>query len=180
MLSVDMTRVTVPRQTIDIAELNWIEIEKNKTKRIGQARIQGVGAGARAHPWDGVSQCKTHYSIAFEHQSTSPLENSHVTNFWWDRRSYIHRDHCIVSIRSVCDLTCQWQTCRPQPTLKFQLTHEPGPCIDRRHCALKLLHETMRDNETRDIALSPLSRALVASSRDDVRRAWSYFFPSLH
>ena len=32
----------------------------------------------------------------------------------------------------------------------------------------------------RDGFISPLSRALVASSRVDVRRAWSYFFPSLH
>ena len=28
-----------------------------------QARIQGVGAGARAHPWGGVSPFKMHYSI---------------------------------------------------------------------------------------------------------------------
>ena len=28
-----------------------------------------MGAGARAHPWGGVSPFKTHYSIAFEHQS---------------------------------------------------------------------------------------------------------------
>ena len=34
----------------------------------GQARIQGVGAGARAHPWGGVSPFKMHYSIAFKHQ----------------------------------------------------------------------------------------------------------------
>ena len=34
-----------------------------------QARIQGVGAGARAHPWDGVSPFKMHYSIAFKHHS---------------------------------------------------------------------------------------------------------------
>ena len=33
-----------------------------------QARIQGVGAGARAHPWGGVSPFKMHYSIAFKHQ----------------------------------------------------------------------------------------------------------------
>ena len=28
-----------------------------------------MGAGARAHPWDGVSPFKMHYSIAFKHQS---------------------------------------------------------------------------------------------------------------
>ena len=33
-----------------------------------QARIQGVGAGARAHPWGGVSPFKMHYSTAFKHQ----------------------------------------------------------------------------------------------------------------
>ena len=33
-----------------------------------QARIQGVGAGARAHPWGGVSPFKMHYSIRFKHQ----------------------------------------------------------------------------------------------------------------
>ena len=33
-----------------------------------QARIQGVGAGAGAHPWDGVSPFKMHYSAAFKHQ----------------------------------------------------------------------------------------------------------------
>ena len=32
-------------------------------------RIQGVGAGARAHPWGGVSPFEMHYSIAFKHQS---------------------------------------------------------------------------------------------------------------
>ena len=34
-----------------------------------QARIQGVGAGARAHPWDGVSPFKMHYSVACKNQS---------------------------------------------------------------------------------------------------------------
>ena len=34
-----------------------------------QARIQGVGAGARAHPWGGVSPFKMHYSVAFKNQS---------------------------------------------------------------------------------------------------------------
>ena len=34
-----------------------------------QARIQGVGAGGRAHPWGGVSPFKMHYSIALMHQS---------------------------------------------------------------------------------------------------------------
>ena len=34
-----------------------------------QAPIQGVGAGARAHPWEGVSPFKMLYSIAFKHQS---------------------------------------------------------------------------------------------------------------
>ena len=34
-----------------------------------QARIQGVGARARAHPWGEVSPFKMHYSIAFKHQS---------------------------------------------------------------------------------------------------------------
>ena len=34
-----------------------------------QARIQGVGAGARAHPRGGVSPFKMQYSIAFKHQS---------------------------------------------------------------------------------------------------------------
>ena len=29
----------------------------------------GVGAGAGAHPWGGVSPFKIHYSIAFKHQS---------------------------------------------------------------------------------------------------------------
>ena len=33
-----------------------------------QARIQGVGAGARGHPWGGVSPFKMHYSIAFKRQ----------------------------------------------------------------------------------------------------------------
>ena len=33
-----------------------------------RVRIQGVGAGARAHPWGGVSPFKMHYSIAFKHQ----------------------------------------------------------------------------------------------------------------
>ena len=33
-----------------------------------QARIQGVGAGAGAHPWSGVSPFKMHYSIAFKYQ----------------------------------------------------------------------------------------------------------------
>ena len=33
-----------------------------------QARIQGVGAGARANPWGGVSPFEMHYSIAFKHQ----------------------------------------------------------------------------------------------------------------
>ena len=33
-----------------------------------QARIQGVGAGARAHPWGRVSPFRMHYSIAFKHQ----------------------------------------------------------------------------------------------------------------
>ena len=39
------------------------------TKRGSQARIQGVGAGAGAHPWGGVSPLKMHDSIAFMHQS---------------------------------------------------------------------------------------------------------------
>ena len=34
-----------------------------------QARIQGVGARARAHPSGGVSPFKIHYSIVFKHQS---------------------------------------------------------------------------------------------------------------
>ena len=34
-----------------------------------QARIQGVGDGAGAHPWRGVSPLKMHDSIAFMHQS---------------------------------------------------------------------------------------------------------------
>ena len=34
-----------------------------------QARIQGVGAGAGAHPWGGVSPFKMRYSIAYKHQS---------------------------------------------------------------------------------------------------------------
>ena len=36
-----------------------------------QARIQEVGAGAHAHPWDGDSpfKFKMHYSITFEYQS---------------------------------------------------------------------------------------------------------------
>ena len=36
-----------------------------------EARIQGVGAGARAHPWGGVSPFKIHNSIlvAFKRQS---------------------------------------------------------------------------------------------------------------
>ena len=33
-----------------------------------QARIQGVGAGAGAHPWGGVPPFKMHYSIVFKHQ----------------------------------------------------------------------------------------------------------------
>ena len=33
-----------------------------------QARIQGVGAGSRAHPWGGVSPFKMHYSKAFKDQ----------------------------------------------------------------------------------------------------------------
>ena len=33
-----------------------------------QARIQGVGAGAGAHPWDGDSPLKIYRSIAFKHQ----------------------------------------------------------------------------------------------------------------
>ena len=33
-----------------------------------QARIQGMGARVGAHPWDGISPFKIHYSIAFEHQ----------------------------------------------------------------------------------------------------------------
>ena len=32
-------------------------------------RIHEVGAGARAHPWGGVSPFKMHYLTAFEHQS---------------------------------------------------------------------------------------------------------------
>ena len=36
---------------------------------VQQARIQGVGAGARAHPWGAVSPLKMNYSIAFKHQS---------------------------------------------------------------------------------------------------------------
>ena len=34
-----------------------------------QARILGVGAGARAHPWGWVSPLKMHYTIAFKRQS---------------------------------------------------------------------------------------------------------------
>ena len=33
-----------------------------------QAQIQGVGTGARAHPWDVVSPFKMHYSMALKHQ----------------------------------------------------------------------------------------------------------------
>ena len=33
-----------------------------------QARIQGVGAGAGAHPWSGVSSFKMHYSTSFKYQ----------------------------------------------------------------------------------------------------------------
>ena len=33
-----------------------------------QARIQGVGAGAGAHPWNGVSPFKIHHTMAFGHQ----------------------------------------------------------------------------------------------------------------
>ena len=33
-----------------------------------QARIQGVGAGASAHLWDGEAPFKIHHSIAFKHQ----------------------------------------------------------------------------------------------------------------
>ena len=33
-----------------------------------QARIQGMGAGAGAHPWDGDSPLKIYHSIAFKHQ----------------------------------------------------------------------------------------------------------------
>ena len=36
-----------------------------------QARIQGVGARAGAHPWDGVTPLKIRYSIAFKHQSVT-------------------------------------------------------------------------------------------------------------
>ena len=33
-----------------------------------QARIQTVGAGAGAHPWDGETPFEIHYSKAFKHQ----------------------------------------------------------------------------------------------------------------
>ena len=40
------------------------------TSHLGnQARIQGVGARAGAHPWDGDSPFEIHWSIAFKHQS---------------------------------------------------------------------------------------------------------------
>ena len=41
-----------------------------------QVRIQGVGAGAGAHSWDGDSPLNIYHSIAFEHQfitGRSPL-----------------------------------------------------------------------------------------------------------
>ena len=38
-----------------------------------QARIQGVGAGAGAHPWDGDSPLKIYHSIAFKHTRRPPL-----------------------------------------------------------------------------------------------------------
>ena len=41
---------------------------KQCTTQRCQARIQGVGVGARAHLWGGVSPFKMHYSIAFKHQ----------------------------------------------------------------------------------------------------------------
>ena len=34
-----------------------------------QARIQGVGAGARTHLWDGDAPLKIHYSMSFKHHS---------------------------------------------------------------------------------------------------------------
>ena len=33
-----------------------------------QVRIQGMGAGAGAHPWDGDAPLKIYLSIAFKHQ----------------------------------------------------------------------------------------------------------------
>ena len=46
----------------------WNSMGYDGTRRDSmQARIQGVGAGARAHPWGGVSPFKMRYSKAFEH-----------------------------------------------------------------------------------------------------------------
>ena len=43
------------------------EVERHCLAR--QARIQGMSAGAGAHPWDGISPFKIYYSIAFKRQS---------------------------------------------------------------------------------------------------------------
>ena len=57
-----------------------------------QARIQGVGAGARANPWGWVSPYKMHYTIAFKHQTIigrSPLGEilyPRLENYPWLRQ----------------------------------------------------------------------------------------------
>ena len=56
-----------------------------------QARIQGVGAGADAHHWDGHAALKIRYSIPFKHQSItgprapSPGRNPVSTTGLWCR-----------------------------------------------------------------------------------------------
>ena len=42
---------------------------RSQTGLCRQTGIQGVGAGARARPWGGVSPFKIYYSIAFKYQS---------------------------------------------------------------------------------------------------------------
>ena len=44
-----------------------IQVTPAILQHCSQARIQGVGAGARAHPWGGVLPLKMHYSTAFKH-----------------------------------------------------------------------------------------------------------------
>ena len=68
-----MRSTALPPQEL-LAALPWLDglgnFGRDRAEIIKevQARIQGVGAGARAHPWDRVTPFKMHYSIAFKHQ----------------------------------------------------------------------------------------------------------------
>ena len=73
-----------------------------------QTRIQGVGAGAGAHPWDGVSPFKIQYSITFKHQchwapslgrNPVPIRPGQLSTYYWARSYNILRDFPYTYIR---------------------------------------------------------------------------------